>query len=486
MRRRDYLKTAAGGLVAAIGRPGLAAVPEKRPNLLIVFPDQMRGQALGFLNEDPVVTPRLDRFAQESLVLPDAVSNYPVCSPFRAMLMSGQYPFSNGVLGNCSSTTEPYGCELHESTRCWSDVLKEHGYSLGYIGKWHLDAPRDPYIQCSNNAGAVKWNEWCSPERRHGFDYWYAYGTYDMHLNPMYWTTYASRDGFQYVKQWGPEHEADKAIEFIQNKDKQRDADKPFALVVSMNPPHTPYNQVPEKYLSVYKNKSDKELLVRPDVDRTGTSEMSQLALSQTRNYFACITGVDEQFGRILDALEATGVDNETIVLFTSDHGDCIGSHNQPTKNNHYEESMRVPFLIRWPGNIPPRRDPLLISSPDIYPTLLDLMGLAPAIPNAVQGQSYASLFLTGQGARPSSQLYMRPAPQNPARGLRGVRTDRYKLMVDRTPGRPDTVELYDRKDDPYEMKNIADEHPETVAALMSEEMIPQMRKMDDPWVLQN
>ena len=178
------------------------SVPDHcHPNLVIVFPDQMRGQTMGFLNEDPVVTPCLDKFAAESLVLTQAVSNYPVCSPFRAMLMTGMYSHSNRVVENCNSNTAPFGCELPESARCWSDVLKDKGYDLAYIGKWHLDSPHEPYIDCKNNEGPRKWNEWCPPSRRHGFNNWYAYGTYDYHMNPMYWSTGAGREEFNFVEQ---------------------------------------------------------------------------------------------------------------------------------------------------------------------------------------------------------------------------------------------------------------------------------------------
>ena len=85
-----------------------------------------------------------------------------------------------------------------------SAALKQVGYRTGYIGKWHLDAPREPYVDCSNNRGAMKWNEWCPPQRRHGFDFWYSYGTYDQHLQPLYWRADSPRHGFHYVDQWGP------------------------------------------------------------------------------------------------------------------------------------------------------------------------------------------------------------------------------------------------------------------------------------------
>jgi len=179
---------------------------QRCPNLVLVYPDQMRGQAMGFLGEEPVVTPHLDRFATEGIVLTQAAANYPVCSPSRAMLMTGKYTHANRVLTNCHSRSAPYGVELQEADRCWSDVLSDAGYSLGYIGKWHLDAPYEPYVDCANNRGELKWNEWCPPHRRHGFQFWYAYGTYDYHTRPLYWHTMAGRHEFHYVDQWGPEH----------------------------------------------------------------------------------------------------------------------------------------------------------------------------------------------------------------------------------------------------------------------------------------
>lgn len=455
-----------------------------RPNLVFVFPDQMRGQALGFLKDDPVITPVLDRFAEESVVFTHAVSNYPVCSPFRSMLMTGQYPHSNGVLANCNSNGATHGYELRESARCWSDVLEDEGYSLGYIGKWHLDSPHRPYVNTSNNSDKFAWNEWCPPHRRHGFDFWYAYGTYDNHFKPEYWTTDAPRDERTLVEQWSPEHEATMASRYIRNEGgRYRDPDKPFALVVSMNPPHMPYPLVPKKYVDMYAGKTAEDLIVRANVDLAKETRGSKLARKQTRNYFAMITGVDEQFGRILQVLEDEGLSGDTIVVFTSDHGNCLGCHDQVSKNVHYEESMRVPFLIRWPEKIEPRRDDLLLSSPDIYPTLLDLLGCAAKIPERVEGESRASIVLSGQGVRPTSQLYIWVPYGKPARGRRGVRTHRYTLMVEKMEGQPVRKVLHDNRNDPYQLQNIAAEQPETVVKLIESELNGWLQKTGDPWL---
>ena len=483
--RRQFLKASALGVLSSscLWRVHARADSPKTPNLLIVFPDQMRGQALGFMNEDPVITPNLDRFATQSLVLSQAVSNYPVCSPFRAMLMTGRFPHSNGVLSNCNSNTAPHGYELRENARCWSDVLKDRGYSLGYIGKWHLDSPHKPYVDCENNRGKVAWNEWCPPQRRHGFDFWYAYGTYDYHLTPLYWANDSTRDNPIRPKQWGPEHEADLAINYIRNTGgRYRDSDKPFALVVSMNPPHTPYHLVPKKYVDKYGDKTSEDLVNRPNVDFAGNTRGARVARQSMKNYCAMVTGVDEQFGRIVAALDEAGLGKDTIVLFTSDHGNCLGSHDVPTKNVHYEESMRVPFLIRWPGKIAPRRDDLLMSTVDIYPTLLDLMGLGENTPDQVEGASHAGLFLTGQGPRPRSQLYIWVPAGQPAYGRRGLRTHRYTLVFDKRQDQPVKTVLHDNVEDPYQLKNIAEKRPDVVKQLKVE-MDAWLRKNNDPWL---
>ena len=485
--RRKFLKTAvAGGSVMAIGGFSKIACRKDstRPNLIIVYPDQMRGQAMGFLNEDPVITPNLDRFARESLVLPQAVSNYPVCSPSRAMLWTGKYPHKNNVLANCNSNAAKHGYELRQSECCLSDILCENGYSLGYIGKWHLDSPYKPYVKCSNNNENFAWNEWCSPDRRHGFDFWYAYGTYDQHMNPMYWTKDSTRDKPVWIDQWGPEHEADMAVRYIRNENGDyRDPRKPFALVVAMNPPHMPYNLVPQRYIDKYGDKTYRDLVIRPNVDINGDSRMSRLARNHTKNYFAMITGVDDQFGRILDVVSEQGLEEDTIVLFTSDHGNCIGSHNEVSKNNHYEESMRIPFLIRWPGKIEPRQDDLLLSTPDIFPTLLDLMGCSGRIPKDVDGRSYADLFRTGEGQRPASQLYIWIPYGKPKWGRRGVRTHKYTLMISKMPGTEIQYVLHDNINDPYQIKNIAGEKPDIVRMLIESELNPLLIKTNDPWL---
>jgi len=443
----------------------------------------MRGSAMGFLNEEPVITPTLDEFSSQSLVLPNAISNYPVCSPYRGMFMTGKYPFANSVISNCTDATEPYGVELQQADLCWSDILKNRGYSLGYIGKWHLESPREPFIECRNNIeDDVRWNEWTPPHRRHGFDYWYAYNTYDYHMRPMYWSSKAGRTDFHYVDQWSPEHEADKSVAFINNENGEfREPDKPFTLVVSMNPPHMPYYFVPEKYVARYNHLSVHDLTQRPNIPPQGTWA-GYYYRNNIRNYYAMITGVDEQFGRILQALDDQNLADNTIVVFTSDHGDCLGIHDKISKGNPYEESLKVPFMIRWPDQIPPRTDELILSVPDIYPTLLELMGFGKDIPNTIEGTSYSRLFKGAYMERPSSGLYFNIPYKNPNLGERGIRTKRYTYVKFRHERGEVEEWLFDNEKDPYQLHNLTNDN-EDLKKILEDLLVNQLNELQDPWI---
>lgn len=452
---------------------------QEKPNLVFIMADQWRGDALGCLGKEPVKTPCLDQLAREGVNFTNAVSSYPVSSPARGMLMTGMYPHKNKVTGNCNSANAPYGVELPQDARCWSDILKANGYQTGYIGKWHLDAPHEPYIDTYNNHGTVAWNEWCPKERRHGFDYWTAYGTYDYHLKPMYWDTDAPRDSFYYVNQWGPEYEADKAIEYLNG---HIDKTQPFALVVSMNPPHTGYELVPDRYKEMYKNLNVEALCAnRPDIPAKGT-EMGDYFRNNIRNYYACMTGVDENIGRIINELKRLGLFKNTIVVFTSDHGICMGAHEQAGKDIFYEESMRIPVLISWPEKIKPKTDrTTMIAFADLYPTLLSIMGFQQQIPEEVQTFNLASVLLYGKENNRIVQPYYYIQSSNPATGYRGLRTATHTFTIHATNGKVDKIILFDRRSDPYQMNNIAMQHPKLVNRLKSQ-LKTWLQKTEDPF----
>lgn len=438
-----------------------------RTNLVFIMVDQLRGSALGCMGTEPVLTPCLDRLASEGVMLTDAVSSYPVSSPARGIMMSGLYPEKSRVRGNCQSVTAPFGCELPADVRCWSDVLHDDGYETAYFGKWHLDSPYEPYIDCYNNSGSTKWNEWCPPERRHGFDTWIAYGTYDRHLNPMYWNTDGGRQDYYYVNAWGPQYEADCAISFLRNYRRRRSA-SPFAVVVSMNPPHTDVAQVPQKYRNLYRNLNvDSVCARRPDLPPAST-RMGKFFRRTLRDYYACITGVDEQVGRIISTLDSLQLSENTLVVFTSDHGACMGLHGIEGKNIYYEEAMRVPMIFRQPGRLAPRTDNrTMMANNDLYRTMLSLMGLADKIPAGVETKDFShEIQGLSRPSRNQEQPYFFINVPNPSTGRRGLRTSTHTFAVCASGGKVDSLVLFDRRTDPYDLHNIAAAHPRLVKKL--------------------
>ncbi len=476
----------------------------KKPNLIVVFPDQFRKQAIGYFNEDPVVTPNLDKFAEESRVLKNAVSNQPVCSPFRAMLLTGKYPHTNGVIGNCNSKNKAHGVYLKENEPCFSDILSEAGYNQAYIGKWHLDPPveKNAKYTGSGKTEGILWDTYTPPERRHGFDFWYSYGCWNRHLQPHYWNSDAAVDERVEINDWSVKHETDVAIDYIQNKDNYyRDSEAPFSLFLAFNPPHPPFEEVPARYLKQYEDKAHHKLLNRDNAMLVGRGREAK---EHVRNYFAAITGIDQQFGRILQTLEEKDLKNDTIVIFTSDHGEMMGSHGMRRKIVWYDESLLIPFIIRWPGKIAPGEDDLLLSVPDIMPTLLGLLALSAEIPASVQGRNFSSLFRGEGGKRPRSALYLNVPPSDPAGGLRGLRTHSHTFVMNSktytgpavlhgTNGEITDVKddfitteigptiLYDNINDPYQMTNIAEDNPEKINEL-KKILQRWLVKTGDPW----
>jgi len=456
---------------------------QKTPNLVFVFPDQFRQQAIGFMNQDPVVTPNLDRFASEGIVFTNAVSNYPVCSPYRAMLFTGKYPHSNGVISNCNSATKKYGVFLKESERCFSDVLHDAGYSQGYIGKYHLDSPSEEnYKYSEGRRGDGKaWDAYTPPgKRRHGFDFWHSYGCCDWHMNPHYWVNNAKVDERIDVDEWSVKHETDVAIDYIRNRDeKYRDPNSPFSLFIAFNPPHTPFQQVPDKYLSAYDGKTDEQLLNRLNVSLEGRGAP---AGKHAKNYFSAVTGIDENFGRIIDCLKEEGLEENTIVVFSADHGEMMGSHGLMHKGVWYDESLLIPFIIRWQGKLEHRLDDLLLNVPDIMPSLLSLMGFKEQIPQDVEGNDYSDIILGKDGYRPNSALYMNIPVDFPGGGRRGLRTHRYTFVIQRTKELSEKYILHDNQADFYQTRNIADDNPELIDSL-TDELNKWLNKTKDPWL---
>ncbi|WP_255490593.1 sulfatase [Dysgonomonas sp. 511] len=476
----------------------LLAQTDKHPNVIYVFPDQFRNHAMQFWNmdgfkehvnfrADPVHTPNLNQMATESVVLTSAHSNCPVSSPHRGTLLTGMYPHNSGVSLNCNQT-RPIS-SLRQDVTTISDVYSQNGYQCAYIGKYHADHPtpnnpQNPGTYVSSQTPV--WDAYTPLAKRHGFDYWYSYGTFDKHKSPHYWDTEGKRHE---IREWSPKHEADKVIEYLKET---RDQDKPFFLVWSVNPPHSPYRSLKdcmEEDYNLYKDIPLNELLVRPNINPKLKDKQECAPY-----YFASVTGVDREFGRVLETLKELGLDENTIVVFTSDHGETMASHVLDPKNSPYTESMNVPFLIRYPKVLKPRVTPLLLSSPDIMPTLLSLSGLKKDIPETVQGHDLSG-FLKGTDLKegsPAGVLYIRNVDGDKDKDgivtsyfpvARGIKTDRYTLAI--TIDRKKQVKsilFFDDVNDPYQMNNLqADKHKKEFNELCLQ-MGKLLKDAGDPW----
>ncbi|MDR2915194.1 MAG: sulfatase [Tannerella sp.] len=479
----------------------LSGCVREQPNVIYVFPDQFRNHALEFWNEndfrdqvnfrpDPVHTPNLNKFAKESFVLTSAVSNCPLSSPHRGMLLTGMYPDGSGVVLNCNSS-RPVS-SLKTDVIAISDVYSRSGYDCAYIGKLHADfpTPDDPenpghYVE---NKRPV-WDTYTPPERRHGFNYWYSYGTFDVHKQPHYWDTDGKRHE---IREWSPKHEADKAIAYLRNEGNVRDVRKPFFMMISMNPPHSPYSSLDdcmEEDYNLYKDIPISQLLIRPNADTTMAKAVD------SRYYFASVTGVDREFGRILKALKELGLEKNTIVVFASDHGETMCSQGtDDPKNSPYAESLNIPFMVRYPERIKHRVDNLLLSTPDIMPTLLGLSGLGESIPATVQGHDYSSVFFRkNEIKRPEAALYIQNMDgEKDENGLvrtyfpssRGIKSHRYTLAlyIDRETKELKETLFFDDVEDPYQLNNLNIEQNARSFKKLCGELAVLLKDADDPW----
>jgi arylsulfatase A-like enzyme len=391
---------------------------EKKPNIVYLLADQWRASAFGFAGDLNVKTPQLDKLAAQSVRFANAVSVCPVCTPYRAALMTGRFPTTTGMFLN--------DLYLPDSELCMGEIFKAAGYDTAYIGKWHLDGHgRKSYIP---------------PERRQGFDYWKG-AECDHDYNQSHYYTGASPE----KKLW------DGYDAFAQTADAQQylynhaHSEKPFLLFVSYGTPHFPHGTAPEEYKAMYPPAS---LKLAPNVP----AEQQETARRELVGYYAHCTALDKCIGDVLATLQQTGLADRTIVVFTSDHGEMMGAHNiKPIlKQWPYDESAHIPFLLRRP-----RTRARVVTTPinvtDVLPTLLGLAGVP--IPKTIEGEDLSAL-VTAKGSGPDrAALLMNVSPFIPQLDeYRGIRTSRYTYV--RNLAGP--WMLFDNQSDPYQMRNLA------------------------------
>lgn len=431
-----------------------------KKNLIVILVDQWRNKTIGY-NNPQVITPNFDAFYQDSVSFQNAVTVCPLCSPCRAALFTGKYPVQNGVYGNCMTG---YNIALQEEEECLTDVLARNGYATAYIGKWHLDEPELNHCDAPES-GASGWDAYTPPgPRRHHIDYWHAYNAWNEHMHQHYWEDTPRKIQ---AEEWSPIHETDRALQFI-----ERSAGSPFALFLAWNPPHTPFDQVPQKYLDLYQGRTLRMENVETDKYTNHTGEQGfagrELMQEKTRQYYACVSGLDEQFGRLTAYLRKKSLYDDTLILLTADHGEHLGSHGLVGKHTWYEESVNVPMLLRFPPKLIPHRNESCISTVQLMPTLLSLLDIRPpewqesrdiaADLAACQTVTENYSFIAGYVSRDIFIEAFRAIGVLPVDvGWRAVRDDRWTYVIVRgyMPGEESQILLYDRLQDPEQKKPL-------------------------------
>ena len=430
----------------------------QRPNILFIMADDHAAHAIGAYGSRINKTPQIDRLASEGMRFDNCFVTNSICTPSRACILTGKYSHINGV---------PVFNRFDGRQPTLAKYLQAAGYHTGMIGKWHLKS--DPT----------------------GFDYWNILPGQGKYHDPEFIEMGERKKHKGYVT----DLITDFSLEFIENRPK----DKPFFLMSHHKAPHRRWLpdakhakqfegvKIPEPatFDDDYSTRGDaaREATMRIDRDfrpsdykKTPPEGLSAAELKAwmyqryMQDYLACVASVDDNVGRLLDYLDRTGLAENTIVIYTSDQGFFLGDHNWFDKRFMYEESLRMPFLVRWPGRIKPSStNNGMILNVDFAPTLLEAAGQD--VPSDMQGRSFLPLL---SGRTPDDwrtsmyyRYYCYPASHR-VQPHYGVRTERYKLIYF---NKLDQWELFDLRKDPHELHNVyADPaYAETVKRLKSE-----------------
>ncbi len=400
-----------------------AQIPSRqKPNIIYILTDQWRASATGYSGDPNVKTPNIDALAKGSLNFRNAVSITPVCTPYRAALMTGRYPTTTGMFFN--------DVHLPDEEICIAEVFGKAGYNTGYIGKWHLDGNgRTSFIPV---------------EKRQGFDYWkaaecdhdYNHSHYYTGNNDekMFWDGY---DVFEQTKD---------AQQYIRNQSKN---EKPFILFVAFGTPHFPHETAPKEFLDIY---DQNNIELPPNVP----ASLLENSKNEAKGYYAHCSALDKSIGDILATIDDEGIRDNTIFIFTSDHGEMMGAHGvrPKTKQVPFGESANVPFLLRYPavtGNTG-RMVQMPINTIDIFPTLLGLAKLK--VPKTCEGDDLSPLIIKHKDDLKRSVVYMNISPftkTNFPLAYRAIKTKQYTYI--RSIQGP--WFLFDDLKDPFQMNNL-------------------------------
>lgn len=447
--RRDFLqRTLAAGAAAGLAPAASAwgAAGQRRPNVLFVLADQWRHQAFAHAGDPNVRTPHFDRLAAEGARFQRCYAANPVCTPNRSCILTGLLSHQHRMIQN--------NLMLPPEHRTLAEPFAAAGYRTHYIGKWHMDGADKP--------GFVP-PGW----RRRGF------ATFEGFNRGHYYPS-----GAQYFSNEGellrpdvyePTYQTDLAIDFLRRR---KEAAEPFFCYLSWGPPHTPYRPPAEW------NRYDPERIVwRDNVPRARREDPA--TRRGLAGYYGLCESLDHEMGRLLEALDQLGLGDDTLLVFTSDHGDMHGSHGLEHKGKPEDESLHVPLFMRWPGRIAGGQRPeTLLTSIDLMPSILSAAGLA--APEGLTGRDrwaaavggsvdVASVYTQGAMTRAGGGGNARRASR--AGEWRCLVSATHKLIVRR--GQPGG-ELFDLERDPYEMNNLFEERSQ---AALRDELLKQMRR---------
>jgi arylsulfatase A-like enzyme len=390
----------------------------KHPNLIFILPDQWRATALGCYGNPDVQTPNLDRLAQESLVFDRAYTASPVCTPFRGTLFTGRYPTQTGVLKN--------GYRIPDEEVTLAELFAEGGYHTAYVGKWHLSGPPGG-------------NRWVPPQERAGFETFIGWESH--HVNHWEGRIWADEPDHPLPM---PGHETDALTDIA--LDVLDGLKPPFCLFIAYQAPHPPCSP-PPMFQDLYR---DQPLHHRPNVDPDVWYDRPEWDADYdlrtfVERYYGEITQLDSALGRLLSRTAKSDLESDTILVFTSDHGEMMGSHGLYSKGVMYEESTQIPLIVHYPEGPQGERSDALFSSVDFMPTLLSLCDL-PDAPTA-QGMDYAPLIRGGAQQKARDAVYMEYSDR-----LLCIRRMNVKLIAQRETLNP--IALYDLETDPFEETN--------------------------------
>ena len=423
---------------------------QEKPNILFILTDDQGAWAMRCAGNTDIHTPNLDRIASQGYRFENFFCASPVCSPARASLLTGRIPSAHGVQdwirsGNLDRDglkkeirEDPYYlCEEKpiqylEGMLTYTDVLKENGYTCALSGKWHLGDSMTP---------------------QHGFDKWFTIGRGGCYYNKA---DIVENGEISFENRYITNVITDKALSYLEEF---RTQDNPFYLSVHYTAPHSPWeeDQHPGEYIEMYRDcgfTATPDLPVHPNQIPSAPSGTGEVRKSLLRGYYAAITAMDADVGRLLDKLEALGIAEDTIVMFMADNGMNMGHHgiwgkgNGTFPFNMYDTAVKVPFLVSWPGHYPSgvvcRR---MCSQYDFFQTLLDMVGIRRQLPDGLPGRSFADVFDGNTEKAGAVVVYDEYGP------TRMIRTEEWKYIC-RSPYGPD--ELYHLSEDPEENNNLS------------------------------